>query len=215
MAEAGLETGVPDSVAEAIRADILAGELVPGQRLVEADLTERYAASRGAVRNALARLDHAGLVERVANRGARVRSVSVEEAVAITEVRMVVEGLCGAKAAENIADDEIEELREIGRRMQDAVATGEISTYSALNSRLHDRIRAIADQPAATEVLELLLARNVRHQFRLAMRPGRPAVSLPQHLAMIEAITARDPEGAERAVRAHIASVIEALRDLA
>ncbi|KQW46932.1 GntR family transcriptional regulator [Nocardioides sp. Root1257] len=205
--------GRADAVADRIRATILAGDFVPGQRLVEAELSDAFGASRGAVRAALLQLDHEGLVERVANRGARVRAVSVEEAVAITEVRMVVEGLCAAKAAENVTDADITELRDIGRRMQEAVRAGEIVVYSQLNTMLHDRVRELAGQPVATEVLSRLLARNVRHQFRLALRPGRPQVSLPEHLAIIDEICSRSPEGAERAARRHVASVIEALRD--
>jgi DNA-binding GntR family transcriptional regulator len=200
------------AVADRIRSAILAGEFVPGQRLVEAELSAMYDASRGAVRSALIDLTHAGLVERIANVGARVRSVSIEEAIAITEVRMVVEGLCAAKAAERITDAEAAELRDLGRRMADAVRLGEMMVYSQLNTTLHDRIREIAAQPVAAEVLDNLRARNVRHQFRLALRPGRPQMSLPEHLAIIDELCARSPEGAERAARRHIASVIEALR---
>jgi DNA-binding GntR family transcriptional regulator len=207
------QPGRTEPVADKIRASILAGDFVPGQRLVEIELSESFGASRGAVRAALLQLDHEGLVERIANRGARVRAVSVDEAIAITEVRMVVEGLCAAKAAENVSDADIEDLRDIGRRMQEAVRAGEILRYSQLNTALHDRVRELADQPVATEVLSRLLARNVRHQFRLALRPGRPQVSLPEHLAIIDEICARSPDGAERAARRHVASVIEALRD--
>lgn len=202
-----------DGVAGRIRASILAGDFVPGQRLVEAELCELFGASRGAVRSALVQLDHEGLVERIANRGARVRAVSVDEAIAITEVRMVVEGLCAAKAAENVTDEDIEELRDIGRRMREAVRSGEVVVYSSLNTALHDRIRELARQPVASEVLSRLLARNVRHQFKLGLRPGRPQVSLPEHLAIIDEVCARSPEGAERAARRHVASVIDALRD--
>ncbi len=204
--------GRADHVADLIRANILSGDFAPGQRLVESDLSETFNSSRGAVRSALIDLSHEGLVERIANRGARVRTVSVEEAVALTEVRMVVEGLCAAKAAENITDDQIDELRDLGRRMRDAVRNGEIMVYSQLNTALHDRICEISDQPAASEVLSNLRARNVRHQFRLALRPGRPHVSLPEHLALIDEVCARSPDGAERAARRHVASVIEALR---
>ena len=73
-------------------------------------------------------------------------------------------------------------------------------------------MRRIADQHVATEVLLGLQARNVRHQFRLAMRPGRPQVSLPEHIALIDEICAKDPAAAERAARRHVASVIEAMR---
>jgi len=201
-----------DRVAAAIRSAILAGDLVGEQRLVEAELSERYAASRGAVRTALLMLAHEGLVERIANRGARVRAVSTAEAVEITEVRMVVEGLCAAKAAERITDAGITELRDLGEAMREAVTTGDVVTYSHLNQRLHDRIREIADQPVAAAVLSRLRAQNVRHQFRLALRPGRPQVSLPEHLAIIDEICARSPGGAERAVRHHLESVIDALR---
>ncbi|MFW6090645.1 MAG: GntR family transcriptional regulator [Actinomycetota bacterium] len=205
--------GHADRVADLIRANILSGDFAPGQRLVESELSETFDSSRGAVRSALIDLSHEGLVERIANRGARVRTVSVEEAVALTEVRMVVEGLCAAKAAENITDDQIGELHGIGRRMRDAVRNGEIMVYSQLNTALHDRICEISDQPAAAAVLSNLRARNVRHQFRLALRPGRPHVSLPEHLAIIDEVCARSPNAAERAARRHVASVIEALRD--
>lgn len=200
-------------VAERVREAILVGDYAPGQRLVEVELATTYGASRAAVRAALVDLTHEGLVERIANVGARVRRVTPQEAVAITEVRMVVEGLCAAKAAERISDEEIAELEELGRRMTEAVREGEVVVYSGLNATLHERIREIADQPVASEVLGRLRARNVRHQYRLALRPGRPQQSLPEHLAIIEEVCARSPDGAERAVRRHVRSVIDALRD--
>lgn len=195
-----------------IRAAILDGTYAPGQRLVESELGESFAASRGAIRAALGELTHEGLVERIANRGARVRVVSVDEAVEITEVRMVVEGLCAAKAAEHVSAAEAKQLRAIGTDMQRAVDSGDVMGYSGLNQRLHDTIARLSGQSIASGVLVNLRARNVRHQFRLSLRPGRPGVSLPQHLAIIEAICTRDPAAAEQAVRAHLGSVIEALK---
>lgn len=200
-------------VAESVRRSILAGDLVPGQRLVEAELSESLSASRGAVRAALIDLTHEGLVERIANRGARVRVVSVAEALQITEVRMALEGLCGAKAAEQVTDAQAEDLRDIGVRMRACVESGDVVGYSRLNQQLHEAIITLADQQVAAEILARLRARNVRHQFRLAFRPGRPQASLPQHLAIIDAVCDRDPGAAEAAVRAHLTSVIEALRE--
>lgn len=202
----------PDSVAAAIRDRIVSGGYVPGQRLVEADLTEEHGASRGAVRTALIQLEQLGLVERIANRGARVRAIDIDESVRLMEVRMVVEGLCAAKAAENATPEDVEELHEIADAMSEAVRTGEAMTYSDLNARLHEAIRRIADQHVATEVLLGLQARNVQYHFRLALRPGRPQVSLPEHLALIDEICAGDPAAAERAARRHVASVIDAIR---
>ncbi|MER7545414.1 GntR family transcriptional regulator [Actinomadura sp.] len=201
-------------VASGIREAILSGQFVPNQRLIEADLSEQFAASRASVRAALAELANEGLIERVQNRGARVRAVSLAEAVEICEVRMVVEGLCAAKAAERATDADAAGLREIGDAMRAAVDSGDVLGYSRLNERLHRRVREISGQRTAAGVLERLRAQNVRHQFRLAMHPGRPQVSLPQHLGIIEAIAARDPDAAERAARAHLRSVIETLPEV-
>ncbi len=212
MNAAQAATSGADGVAAAIRERIVAGDYAPGQRLVEADLTADLGASRGTVRTALIQLEQTGLVERIANRGARVRTIDVDDAVRLLEVRMVVEGLCAARAAENATSADVAELREIAAAMRDAVAAGETAVYSDLNARLHEAVRRIADQHVATEVLLGLQARNVRHQFRLASRPGRPQVSLPEHLALIDEICAKDPAAAERAARRHVASVIAALR---
>lgn len=199
-------------VVEEIREAIVRGDLVPNQRLVEADLSEELGASRAAVRSALVTLASEGVVERVPNRGARVRAVSLAEAIEISEVRMALEGLCAAKAAEHVTGDGAKELAAVGEKMRAAVAGGDVLGYSQLNQELHRLVREISGQRTARELLERLRAQSVRHQFKLAMWPGRPAVSLPEHLAVIEAICARDPVAAEDAARAHLRSVITALR---
>lgn len=205
--------GQEQPVVDAIRDAIVRGEFVPNQRLVEADLSARFGASRAGVRSALLELANEGLVERVQNRGARVRAVSLAEAVEISEVRMVLEGLCAAKAAERVTATEVGELTTIGTHMRTAVSSGDVLGYSQLNQTLHRRIREISGQDTASRVLERLRAQSVRHQFKLAMHPGRAAVSLPEHLAIIEAICAHDAEAAEQAARAHLRSVIVALRE--
>jgi len=196
-----------------LRQAILHGEMAPAQRLVENELAEQFGVTRASIRAALIDLEAQGLVERIRNRGSRVRVVTVEEAVAITECRMVLEGLCAAKAATLASDEQLAELTELGTAMTKAVADGEPVTYSELNQELHAKVREFSGQRTAVDLLERLNAQLVRHRFQLALRPGRPQHSLNEHLAMIEAIRARDPQAAEKAVRAHLTSVIEALRD--
>ena len=195
-----------------LRQAILRGDMAPAQRLVENELAEQFGVTRASVRAALIELESEGLVERIRNRGSRVRVVSVEEAVAITECRMVLEGLCAAKAAVEASDEELAGLAGLGAAMTKAVADGEPMTYSELNQQLHARIRQFSGQQVAVALLDRLNAQLVRHRFQLALRPGRPQQSLGEHLAMIEAIGARDPQAAEAAARAHLTSVIEALR---
>ncbi|QCU79520.1 GntR family transcriptional regulator [Citricoccus sp. SGAir0253] len=202
-------------MATRIREAIFAGELVPNQRLVEADLAEAYGASRGHVRTALGELTVEGLVERIQNRGARVRSVPLEEALEIVEVRAAVEALCAARAAERVTDEQAERLRGIGRRMEDAVREGDQAAYAQGNKDLHGAVIGLADQRTAAATIDRLRAQAVRFQYRLSARPGRSQTSLPEHLAIIEAVCARDPEAAARAMREHLASVARAIAESA
>jgi DNA-binding GntR family transcriptional regulator len=197
-----------------IREAILGGEFAPQQRLIEADLSERYDASRASVRTALLNLTGEGLVERLPNRGARVRAITVTEAVEIVEVRLGLESLCARKAAENLTDDAAEQLRGLRSQIQEAVAASDLPTYSVLNQEMDRRIRALSAHATATQLLERLRAQSARHQFRLSFLPGRAATSAPEHIAIMDAILARDPDAAEAATRAHLTGIIEVLRAL-
>jgi DNA-binding GntR family transcriptional regulator len=202
------------AVTEALRAAILAGEYAPRQRLVEIDLCERFGTSRFILRSALQELAAQGLVEFQRNRGARVRDVSLAEAIEITEVRILLEGLLAARAAERVGKSDAALLRNLVKDMRTAVKKSELLVYSELNARLHSAIRDIAAHETASRLLRQLRDQTVRHQFTLSLVPGRPAVSLPQHEAIVAAITAREPERAEQAMHQHLQSVIEAFRAL-
>ena len=197
-----------------IRDAILAGEFVASQRLVEADLTARFGASRSAVRLALVNLANEGLVERLPNRGARVRAISVEEAVEIVEVRIGLESLCARKAAESLGEDDAAELRALRADLVAAVGDADLVGYSALIQDLDRRLRDLSGHVTAGRLLERLHAQSARHQFRLAFAPGRAAVSLAQHLAIVDAVLARDADAAESATREHLADVAEILASL-
>ena len=174
------------AVLDALRAAILDGEYTAGQRLVE---LQRH-------------------------RGARVRIIPLAEAIEITEVRQLLEGLTAARAAERVTTAHAGQLEQIIVEMREAVAAAELLRYSDANARLHGLVRAIAAHQTATGILERLRAQMVRHQFALSLVPGRPAVSLAQHERIVAAITARDPAAAQAAMEEHIAGVIDALRSL-
>jgi DNA-binding GntR family transcriptional regulator len=211
-------TPAPDSpklaAVGAMRNAIVQGEYAPRQRLIEADLCERFSTSRFIVRSALQELAAQGLVEFQRNRGARVREISLGEAIEITEVRQLLEGLQAARAAERVTRAEATVLRGIVKDMRAAVANSELLVYRDLNAYLHASIRDIAAHETSARLLRQLRDQTVRHQFSLALVPGRPAVSLPQHEAIVAAVTARDPAAARRAMHEHLQSVIEAFQAL-
>lgn len=201
-----------DEVTSALRSDILDGTYAPGERLVELSLAERYDAGRAAIRSALVELATEGLVEREANRGASVRQIELNEAIQITEARSALESLLAAAAARNASGGERDELQMLELRMREAVDREAFIEYSDLNAILHRRIREISGHEVAGDLVALLRNRSARHQYRLALMPGRPAESLEQHAAIIRAIVRGDAASASAAMAAHLLSVIDVLR---
>lgn len=199
------EQGLRDAIAH--------GTVAPGHRLVEAEISEQYGITRNSARQALDVLTAEGLVERIPNRGARVRTVSPEEAVDIMECRMVLDGLLSAKAAELADDDLIGRLQDNRDAMRRAVAERELLRYSALIQDHHALVREAARHPVAAELVERLAAQIVRHQFQLSLRPGRAERSLAELEDVVDAIAAHDPGAAEAAARAHLYGVIIAVRE--
>jgi DNA-binding GntR family transcriptional regulator len=199
-------------VTDVLRAAVLRGDYAPRQRLIEADLCAELAASRFAVRAALRGLAAEGLIEVQRNKGTRVREIPLGEAAEIIEVRMVLEGLVAARAAQRATGADRSQLRGIVAEMRGAVRAAELLRYSELNAVLHAAIRAVAAHATASRILEQLRAQVVRHQFQLALLPGRPAISVAEHERIVAAICARDPAAAEQAMREHVASVLRALR---
>jgi DNA-binding GntR family transcriptional regulator len=208
------ETTERPDLTQVIREAILDAQFAPHQRLIEADLSERYGVSRASVRTALLNLAGEGLVERLPNRGSRVRAITVDEAIEIVEVRIGLETLCARKAAENLTPADAEELRALRADIEAAIGSGDLMGYSRLNQELDRRIRDLSRHGTATQLLERLRAQSARHQFRLAFHPGRAATSAPEHVAIIDAILAKDPDAAEAATRAHLSGIVEVLHGM-
>jgi DNA-binding GntR family transcriptional regulator len=199
---------------DVLRTAIIHGELSPGQRLVELDLAAQFEASRGAVREALVLLENEGLVTRQRNRGATVRPVSLREAIEITEVRAVVEGLCARKAATALKASDKRRLIQLGEEMRTAVDAGDIAAYNVGSQESHHAIRELAQQATATDVLDRLRYQSVRYQYGITLLPGRVQDGLTEHLAVIDAVVSGDPDQAEAQMRSHLMSVIAALTRL-
>jgi len=208
---AGMAQESDDSLTRRIRDAIVSGEFVASQRLVEADLTARFEASRSAVRLALIDLSHEGLVERLPNRGARVRAISVDEAIEIVEARTVLKALCARKTAEHLGEEEAAELRALRAELIAAVDADDLSTFWALIQELDRRLRDYSGHDVAAALLERLQAQFTWHQFRLVFWPGRARTSLGEHLAIIDAVLAGDADGAERATKEHLEDVMRML----
>ncbi|HEY1508172.1 MAG TPA: GntR family transcriptional regulator [Solirubrobacteraceae bacterium] len=197
---------------EELRKAIVSGELLPGERLLEEELSARLGVGRAAVRMALVRLEQDGLVERERNRGATVRRVSETEAVEILEARAALEGLAARHAAMNADAAVVAELRGIVAEMRKLRQRGDLLAVSDANARLHARILEVSTHETARRLSRTLTSQIVRFQYRTVMLPGRAQASFDEHTEIVEAIAAHDPAAAERAMRRHLQRVAKALR---
>jgi DNA-binding GntR family transcriptional regulator len=190
-----------------LRAAIVAGELQPNERLVELELSERLGIGRTAIRTALVRLQSEGLVARERHRGAKVRLVDEQEAVEIVQARAVLEGLAAYHAAVHATDADIAHLRGIVAGLRTLVDAGDLLGASDEQAVLHRTILEISGHATARRLILGLNSQIVRFQYRTILVPGRPERSLAEHTAIVEAIAARDPQGAQDAMRQHLANV--------
>jgi DNA-binding GntR family transcriptional regulator len=195
-----------------LRQAILDGQFLPNQRLVEADLTTRFGLGRAAMRTALARLEQDGLVEREPFRGARVRSISLEEAIEILEARAALEGLAARHAARNATPADIAALRDTLERMRSRYEAGDLLGVSAGSTEMHRQLLKIARHQTAARLIDGLKAQNVRYLFRTILVPGRAGESVEEHAAILEAVASADSDRAEQLARRHVERIAEALR---
>jgi DNA-binding GntR family transcriptional regulator len=203
---------IVDNPADRLREAIVTGRFQPSERLVEADVARELGVGRSAVRTALARLEHEGLVEHERHRGARVRLVEAREAVEILETRAVLEGLAARHAAQNATPEDIEGLRAILAEMRRRLDARDLLGASDQNAVLHGRILEISAHATAARLIATLKSQLVRFQYRTIMLPGRSEHSFAEHSALVRAIAAGDPDQAEHAMRTHLSHVADALR---
>lgn len=200
------------SDSDALRDAIVRGDIAPNTRLVESDLSSTFEMSRGAVRNALIRLEQEGLVIRERHRGARVRQVSDAEAVEILQARAVLEGLAVRQTAERIDADGVARVKACLARHRELLEQGDLLGASDANAELHATLLELSGNGTARRLIRTLNAQTVRYQYRTILIPGRPARSLAEHTAIVEAVVEGRPDDAESAMRHHLLSVAQAVQ---
>ena len=195
-----------------LRALILSGHYEPDSRLTESELTTQLQVSRGTIRSVLARLAQEGYVTAEANRSARTRSFSVDEAVEILETRAVMEAALAAKAAERATDTDIAAMTETCKRMWDWQVPGGREEYANLNRKFHEQVKRAARQATLTRFVDSLLYPLVMQQYRDADREQPRTDSVREHEAILAAIVTHNPEAAAAAMRHHLSSARRALQ---
>lgn len=202
---------VAQRIYEVLRDRVLSGQLLPGVRLVEADLTAEFQASRVTIREALRRLVADELLELMPHRGIRVRLLSQRDLDELYVVRAPIEGLAARLAAESVPA-RVDELRRCCVEGERAIAEGDIGRYMKANARFHEALLSAAGNATLKKVATRLHAQIVSFQAVTNMNFQRMRDSHRGHLEVLDAIEAHDADRAEAAMRLHISGAAATFR---
>ena len=197
---ASLEEKVYDELADAI----LSGKYKKGDALTETALSKALGASRTPVRSALHRLAEEGLVEVVPNRGAVVIGVTTEDLIDIYRIRMRLEGLASAIAAEKMSDEGKKKLLENVELSEFYITKQDSEHFKELDTEFH-RIIYRATESRTLERILSDLHRNSKAYRKLSLTvPGRAEKTAEEHKSILHAILSGDAKKAEELTSAHI-----------
>ncbi|MDC3727384.1 MULTISPECIES: GntR family transcriptional regulator [Rhodococcus] len=190
-----------DETVDELRRLILDGELQPGERLSELNISDRLGVSRLPVREAFRRLEAEGLVESLPRRGVRVVELDQRELDAVREMRVALELIAVRRTIET-ADPEVRDtLRRLLDEGRAAETRGDREALDALNDDFHEVLSEGGGSRFLADVL-----RSVRNQARHLVGGKSTAVepSWSEHAAIITATLDRDSELAMMLMRRHL-----------
>jgi DNA-binding GntR family transcriptional regulator len=192
------------SVADWLREGIRRSRFVPGQRLVEADITQATGASRSKVREALQRLETEGLVQIEEFKGASVRRVSLEQVRQIYRARIALEGISARDFAANASAAARARLSELMRELDEAVAQAAPDRFNRLNAEWHELLVEGSGNALVAGILGRLNIPIQRLLFESLYNHERLKAANVGHHEVTAAIIAGDGDAAEAALRRHI-----------
>lgn len=189
-----------ESIADALRASIMQGQLKPGTKISEPALALQYGISRTPVREALRQLDSEGFLLVLPRRGARVAPMTERDVREFYEIKAELEGYAARIACERITEKEIQKMDHLNQQMEEYHGKGDYKKVF----RLHNEFHEVFLRAAANEQLTLLIKTLVQkfQRFRILLTiSGKSEGSFKQHREIIAAFRAKDPSLAEALVQ--------------
>ncbi len=181
-------------------------EYRPGIYLNEAQITRQLNIGRTPVHQALDRLMHDGLVQVIPRKGVMVQSISLDEVMSILEVRLVNELYCVELAVERATDSEIAKMRELLRSASSLTRSRDREKLMDIDCAFHRKISGAARNPILADILKMLHERSLRFWF-IAFADDLQFHRIDdEHQAIVAALRSRNRSHAVAAMRAHIES---------
>lgn len=193
-------------LADILRDKIVQGDLLPGAKLIEAEVAKLYGVSRGPVREALRFLEREGLIEVEKHRSPVVRGVSPRMFAQMFEVRSVLEAFACNLAAQKIHGnpEDLAWAREEMLAWRSAKYAESVSTHISKNKELHARLIKIADHELLASKISGLIMPGYRATLETKLTGDEMERSAKQHTAVLEAVLLGDGDRAEKCMREHI-----------
>lgn len=180
---------------------IAGGELLPGTRLRETELSDRLGLSRTPVREALRALEADGLVQHQPRHGAIVRQLDHAEVMELYEMRAVLEGTAARLAARMASEIEIQALRSLNSEFSEA---GDPRTAAEFNRQFHDTLVGASRNRFLLRSVEGLRKTMLILGATTMSIESRVEEAAAEHAEVISALEDRDGQRAERVMRSHI-----------
>ena len=197
----GAKTGLSDEIASTIRNLILAGELRPGDRIVESRIARQLGIGQPTVREALVALEHQGLVSRKANCGCLVTTFTRKEITDVLRIRSEMETLAVELAIENASDKAVRELLGLAREMVRIAKTGNAQLFHARDRVFHETLWACSGNTYLPKVLSQVMLPLLAFLFIRTVRDAKLidlVRSAKAHVEIAEGILSRDKVRARR-----------------
>jgi len=201
-------------VATRLRQRIVEGQIAPGAKLNERELSELLRVSRTPLREAIKMLAAEGLVELLPNRGAVAASLGEQDVADTFEVIAGLEGQSGELAAQGITDDELAEITALHYEMLAAFTRRDLSTYYRLNAQIHMLINAAARNPVLTQTWRNVNARLQALRFRSNFDEAKWQRAVHEHERMVELLAARDGPALRSLLVQHLDNKRDAVLEL-
>ncbi|CAM5591482.1 MULTISPECIES: GntR family transcriptional regulator [Streptomyces] len=191
---------IRERVLATLRQDIIAGRLLPGDRLVERELADRFGVSRVPVREAIRALVAEGFVHFETPRRTVVRRLSPADVKELFELREALEVYAAGLAASRATPEDLADLRELLRAAASATEAGDAEKITDVNTRFHNRILAMAGNSLLTSVMEPV---DGRLRWLTRQNEEWPQL-LTEHQDLYEAIASGDPDRARSHTLTHV-----------
>ncbi len=186
---------ITEEVLGRLRELLLQGVLKPGTRIDQAELAASFGVSTVPVREALLRLQSAGLVEVIPHRGVFVAEVSVEELLDIYTTRELLEEQAARLAAANLTESAVGQLEQLANRMQTAASRKQLDDLLALNREFHFTIYRAAKRRHLLQLIEQLWDLSTRYaHLQLHAVPDRASEALYEIRSIVSACERKDAD---------------------